>query len=41
MKYEYNYLRGKRGFKIHGDITVKGTELRCGEPEERLFFRFH
>ena len=32
MKYEYNYMVGNWGIKIHGDIRQQGEKLRCDSP---------
>jgi len=41
MKYEYNYIIGNWGCKIHGDIKPQGVGLICHEPKEIRFIHFH
>jgi hypothetical protein len=41
MKYEFNYMIGNLGFKIHGDIKPQGVGLSCKEPKEIRFMRMH
>jgi hypothetical protein len=41
MKYEFNYMIGNWGMKIHGDIHQQGWELQCKEPKVIRFMHIN
>lgn len=41
MKYEFNYMIGNGGYKIHGDIKPQGVGLSCKEPKVIRFMHIN